>query len=224
MLTIYQIRYANVRDLVERMGGGTAFAVKTGMSKQLVSNISRENPSKTIGSRLARKIEAELGLPAGKLDTPEGMQVVQHSPEDESVPVPVLNIIASAGPGAVMPWGEEVIHHMRLSKHWLRNNTRATSFDRLAIITAKGDSMVPTFDDGSVLLVDTAITNMKIEGIYTIARGDDLYIKRVQRNLDGSYDVISDNKAYSQQRIEDPHKEGFMVLGRVMVAWNPRKL
>lgn len=224
MSTIYQTRYENVRDLVERMGGGSAFATKVNMSPQLVSNIAREKPSKQIGAKLARRIESELGLPVGQLDTPQGLQVVNNSPEDSSVEVPVLNVVASAGPGVSMPWNEEVMHKIRVSKHWLRNNTQASSFENLAIVTARGDSMVPTFEDGSVLLVDTSITAMKVDGVYVIAKSEDLYIKRIQRNMDGTFTVISDNKAYADQYISNPIKEGFLVLGRVLIAWNPRKM
>lgn len=46
----------------------------------------------------------------------------------------------------------------------------------------------------------------------------------MQRNLDGSFDVISDNPAYKVQVLHDPLKAGVLVLGRVLLAMNMRKL
>lgn len=163
-----------------------------------------------------------FGLPIGHIDQPLG--IVTLDMDEISVVVPLLNVTASMGAGAVIPWTEEAVFNMRISKHWLRHNTQATSFDRLAIITAHGDSMEPTFMDGSILLVDTAITNLKLDAIYVLARDSELFIKRVQRNIDGSFIIKSDNPQYEPQRIEDPFKAGLLVQGRVLITLNVKKL
>jgi len=223
MSTIYQNRYLHLRDIIERHGGQSAVALKIGISRQLMSNMAAKSPVKTIGSRMARKIESSMGLPVGHLDSPLN-EDKSPAVASLSVDVPVLNVTASMGPGAVMPWHEEAIHTMRVSKDWIRKNTQASSFERLAIITARGDSMEPTFTDGSVLLVDTSITAIKLDAVYVILKGDSIYIKRVQCNMDGTLDIISDNQKYKVQSIANPLKEGFLVMGRVLISWNPYKL
>jgi SOS-response transcriptional repressor LexA len=220
--TVYQNRYDHIRDLIERHGGASKMAEMLGVSRQQISHIASANPIKNIGDRLARRIEMTFGLPIGTIDQPIGIAAIDM--DEFSVVVPLLNVTASMGPGAIVPWSEEVVHTMRISKMWIRQNTQASAFDRLGLITAKGDSMTPTFDDGSILLVDTTVTQLRLDAVYVLARGDELFIKRVQRNIDGTFLIKSDNPQYSPQQIEDPFKAGLMVLGRVLLAWSVRKL
>lgn len=219
---IYQNRYAHLRDIIERHGGQTAVAEKIEVSKQYISTVGSDNPRKNIGNKVARKIETVFGLPIGTIDMPMG----DHGAisDDLTVTVPLLNVVASMGHGATMDWEEETIQEMRFSKRWLRHNTDASSFSALALVTGKGDSMDPTFVDGSILVVDTSYTQLKIDGVYVMRREDELFIKRIQRNLDGSFDVISDNPKYKVQVIRDPLKNNILVLGRVLIAMNMHKL
>ena len=60
---------------------------------------------------------------------------------------------------------------------------------------------------------------------YTFCAGTTrLFIKRIQRNLDGTLDVISDNPQYKVQVLANPIKSGILVLGRVLLAMNMHKL
>lgn len=219
---IYQNRYAHLRDIIERHGGQSAVAEKLEVSKQYIGTVGSDNPRKNIGNRVARKIETVFGLPIGTIDQPIGGHGAVS--DDAAVTVPLLNVVASMGHGAVMDWEEETVQEMRLSKRWLRHNTDASSFATLAVVTAKGDSMMPTFTDGSILLVDASFTQLKVDGVYVLRRDDELFIKRIQRNLDGSFDVISDNPQYKVQVIRDPLKNNILVLGRVLLAMNMHKL
>ena len=219
---VYQNRYEHLRDIIERHGGQQAIATKLEVSKQYISLVGSEKPGKNIGHKMARKIETLFGLPIGTTDLPMGGRLTEQTAE--TVNVPLLNVVASMGHGAAVDWSEETVQEMRFSKRWLRQNTEASSFNTLAVITAKGDSMAPTFTDGSILLVDTAYTQIKIDGVYILRRDDELFIKRLQRNLDGTFEVISDNTAYKPQTINNPLKSGLLVLGRVLVALNMHKL
>lgn len=219
---IYQNRYDHLRDIISRHGGQTAVAEKIEVSKQYISTVGSDKPRKNIGHKVARKIETIFGLPIGTIDQPIGG--ASAATDEISVAVPLLNVVASMGHGAVMDWAEETVQQMRFSKRWLRHNTDASSFSTLAVLTAKGDSMTPTFTDGSILLVDTSYTQLKIDGVYVLRRDSELFIKRIQRNLDGSFDVISDNPQYKIQVIRDPLKNNILVLGRVLLAMNMHKL
>lgn len=223
MSTVYQNRYQHIRDVIERQGGQTAIAAKIGISKQLLSNMASANPSKPIGARMARKMEAGLGLPVGFMDSPLN-SAREPDPGSEYVEVPVLDVTASMGPGAVMPWSEETMHMVRLSKNWIRRNLNATAFDRLAIISARGDSMEPTITSGAEVIVDTSITAIKTDGVFVLTRNGELYIKRIQRHIDGSVEMISDNNRYRPVVIQKPLAEGFLVLGMVLGVWNFTKM
>jgi phage repressor protein C with HTH and peptisase S24 domain len=219
---IYQNRYEHLRDIIERHGGQSAVAEKLEVSKQYINLIGSEKAHKTIGNRMARKIETEFGMPIGTIDQEAGAKRVDM--EEHSVGVPMLNAVASMGAGAAVQWEEETVQNIRFSKRWLRHNTEASSFSALAIVTAKGDSMAPTFEDGAILLVDTAITQMKVDAVYVLLREDELFVKRIQRNMEGSFDVISDNPSYKTQTIKDPVTSGLLVLGRVLLALCMKKM
>lgn len=217
MSTVYQNRYRAVRQLVEECGGPSRFADRTGLARQQVTHIASANPVKQIGDKLARRIEAAMGLPIGVLDGLESgdkPDISQHSVE-----VPLLNVTAGMGAGAQIPWDEEVIHRALISKEWLRHHTTATTFSRLALVTGRGDSMRPTFNHGDTLLIDTSATAIKQDAIYVLSRSGELYIKRVSRNIDGTFDIISDNPVYAPRTIADPAKDGLLILGRVLCVW-----
>lgn len=222
--SIYQIRFENFRDLIERSGGQSAVAAKLEVNRQRIHSIAPDTgkPARNIGHSFARKIETVYGLPIGSLD-------LEHRPgaevKTEVIEVPVLDVTGSMGPGAAQPDYDDVITSMTMSKQWLRMNTQATSFQALGIIIGKGDSMEPTFYDGSILLVDTAVRKIDLDAVYVLSRERELFVKRVQRLISGGLEIVSDNKErYRPQVVENIAKSGLTVNGRVLIAWNGRKL
>ncbi|WP_438455401.1 LexA family protein [Vreelandella venusta] len=69
MKEIAQIRLENTRQLAKEAGGTTPFAVKVDREPTQMSRVMGSNPTKNIGSRLARHIESCFGKPNGWLDT-----------------------------------------------------------------------------------------------------------------------------------------------------------
>ena len=168
---VYQHRYDHLREIIERHGGQSAVAEKLEVTKQYLGTIGSENPKKTSATDGPQDrnhlwpANRHNGFPLG---------ISASSMDDSSVTVPLLNVVASMGHGATMDWEEETVQEVRFSKRWLRHNTEASSFSTLAVITARGDSMSPTFADGSILLVDTSHTQTKIDGVYVLRRDDEL--------------------------------------------------
>lgn len=218
----HQHRYEHLRDIIKRHGGQSAVAEKLGVTRQYLNIVGAENAKKNIGNAMARKIETVFGLPINTIDQPLGVPLTEI--DDHSVNVPLLNVAVSLGAASAKNWKHEAVQSIRLSKHWLRHNTEASNFETLAVLTAPDDSMAPTFASGAILLVDTSITQIKADAIYVLLNDSDMFIKRVQRNLDGSLAVLSDNSAYRPQVIENSAKAGLLVLGRVLVALNVNKL
>lgn len=128
------------------------------------------------------------------------------------------------GNGAHAPEHDEVVTHMDISEQWLRRNATFTKPENLALITGYGDSMQPTYSDGDVLLVDRGVNDVRVDAIYVLALAEELYIKRLQRRPDGTVLMISDNKAYEPYAITNGKRDQFRVLGRVVMAWNARRM
>lgn len=140
------------------------------------------------------------------------------------VSIPKLNVSASMGKGLSSQYLESVVEVIIVKQEWLRRNVNASSPENLALITAYGDSMEGTFSDGDLLLIDRGVETVNIDAVYALALGDELFIKRLQRRPDGTMLMISDNAKYTPYQISNGDLTTFRVLGRVLLAWNARRL
>jgi phage repressor protein C with HTH and peptisase S24 domain len=80
-------------------------------------------------------------------------------------------------------------------------------------INVTGDSMEPTLNNGNIIFIDKTKTDVNKDGIYAFINENGLFVKRIQRRVDGGLDVISDNKEYPMQVVQ---KNGIDVLGKVV--------
>lgn len=247
MLTVQEIRRAKAKLLALKAGGISQFARKLDKAESQVRHWIGPTPVKNIGTQIAREIEKAMKVPKAWLDTLDGIEELANSvgadleeiipglkaarrtgnviplPVKERVVVPQLDVSASAGKGVSVPDIEAVIDHLRLSEDWCRRNLSVSSLQNLAALSAYGDSMRPTFEDGDILLVDRGVSELKIDAVYVLKFRDELYVKRIQRRPDGNIVVKSDNTLYDPFVI-DPAQNNLEVLGRVVWAWNGKKL
>jgi phage repressor protein C with HTH and peptisase S24 domain len=146
-------------------------------------------------------------------------------PDDGLVHIPVFDAAASMGPGIQAPEYDVVIGGLQLTEQWVHQHLGSISAARnLAVIPAYGDSMAPTFADGDLLLVDRGVSAIRLDAVYVIGLSGELFIKRLQRRLDGSVLMISDNKLYEPYEVGNGQREQLSVLGRVVWAWAGKKL
>lgn len=130
--------------------------------------------------------------------------------------VPYYDIEASCGHGI---WNLEasISSMLAFRRDWLKKE--GLDPDHLAVITARGDSMEPTIHSGDTLLIDLRITTPRQDGIYVIEQDGGLAAKRIQRALNGTLYIRSDNPAYRELVINpDDHLN---IIGRL--AWIGRR-
>lgn len=138
--------------------------------------------------------------------------------------IPRLANGASMGPGADALHEDVVVGALPIAPDWVANRIRPTSPKNLRFIPAYGDSMVPTFSDGDVLLVDTGVKDVTIDGVYVLCANSQLFVKRVERSLDGrSMTVTSDNATSKAVNVLNGDTQ-VDILGRVVWCWNGKKL
>ncbi len=143
----------------------------------------------------------------------------------ESAYIPIFNATASMGSGRDLPEAEYQVGAMQMSHAWLKQHLNISNTSNLAVISADGDSMTPTFSSGDLLLIDRQVDQIKTDAIYALALDDQLYVKRLSRDIgDGSVNIISDNPAYGSQRITRDRAAQLRVIGRVVFAWRGAKL
>lgn len=128
--------------------------------------------------------------------------------------VPLYDAVVSAGAGSVVTGDERPLAQMAFRKYWLgKLGLRAAD---LVMIRARGDSMEPAIRDGDTLLLDTSRNTPEGGYIYVVRVNDELRAKRLQRLMDGSVRVSSDNKVYADEVIDVSDLEHLHILGRVV--------
>lgn len=144
----------------------------------------------------------------------------RSGPVVELVHVPVLDVEASAGHGALAEM-ESKCAQFGFDEKWLRRLT-ASKATGLSIITVHGDSMEPTLHDGDEVMVDLNDGQSRLrDGIYVLRMDDMLSVKRVAIEPQGKrVSVLSDNSAYPSWR--GLEKRTINIVGRVL--WFGRAL
>lgn len=190
-------------------------ATAAGLGNSAVRDLFRKgaSPKLTTASALADQLGLTIAqvIEAGR---------VGHIPSDISLVgsdlVPVYNVTASAGPGAILDWEEEIVEKLAFPSGYLR---RLTSVDpiHLAIISVKGRSMEPTLREDDVVMIDTSKRDLSYEGVFVIRDGgNSMLVKRISRASRRGYILlVSDNRDHPpvERSLED-----IEVIGKVVWA------
>jgi len=80
-------------------------------------------------------------------------------------------------------------------------------------INVSGDSMEPTLNTGNIIFLDTQKKDISKDGIYAFTNENGLFVKRIQKRIDGQIDIISDNKEYP---IQITNKNNINIMGKVV--------
>ena len=134
--------------------------------------------------------------------------------KDEYAYIPMYDVEVSAGNGAAAYGVAEPANHLAYRKDWLK--LRGLFAKDLNCVTARGDSMEPTIHSKDTLLVDTSKNNPRDGQIYVIRSGDTLWVKRIQKQIDGSLLLISDNDTYPPMLLMLADHPDIQVIGQVI--------
>lgn len=130
-----------------------------------------------------------------------------------------LDVIASLGNGYVNNETAEVVDYVDIDAAWAREKL-GRNLSHIQVITAHGDSMQGTIEDGDVLFVDTAVRSFEGDGIYLLYFADGLKAKRLQASVGGGLLVISDNPRYRTETVEGERLDDLTICGRVRGSWH----
>ena len=104
------------------------------------------------------------------------------------------DIRASAGGGAEV--FDESFESITLDAK-IMHNMIGMGNTELEAIHVDGESMEPTLQDGSIVFIDRAQTNINRDGVFIASTTTGLFIKRIRQRADGMVELVSDNKIYS---------------------------
>ena len=121
------------------------------------------------------------------------------------------DVNASAGGGAEDT--TEDLENIEIPEQFVALLGGERELKNIEAINVSGDSMEPTFSYNDIVFINRAKTDLQRGGIFTIKTEAGLFIKRVQKRIDGKIDIISDNKVYATQTLQPYEIE---VIGRVV--------
>ncbi len=222
-MTIDEIRLTNARAIAARFETLASFAEKIGKAPTQVSRFMGKNPTKAIGTKIAREIEHACGMPNGWMDIPHddaNKQVTEPSTTynainlaDDYIQIPIYDEQLAAGSGFV-PNGSNRVGYLSL---------RASSFagqrtEGLVAAHACGDSMTPRIEDGDELVIDTLQRTPVDNQVFAFADEGDLRVKRFVKKLGGAWAIRSDNPdpQYRDEIVSAADVGRIHVIGRVV--------
>jgi len=144
----------------------------------------------------------------------------RYANDGEFVLVPRYEVAASAGGGSVIH-SEQIVDYLSFKSDWIRNGL-GLSENELALINVKGDSMEPTLSNEDLILIDMRTRQVEDNAVYVLQFHGVLLVKRIQRKLDGSVVVRSDNAIYESETVPGEMLDTLKVVGRVV--WCGRRM
>ena len=125
---------------------------------------------------------------------------------------PTVNV--SVGGGAYD--SEDYCESLELPDCFLTMLGGKENLKNIDAINVVGDSMEPTLNSNNIIFVDKTKNDISRDGIYAFTTNHGLFVKRVQKRVDGLLDIISDNKDYPVQILK---KDELNILGKVISSF-----
>lgn len=194
-----------LKDAVTQAGGPATIARKSGVEERTLQRwMAGESEPGVLG--LAAVVDA-CRTSVGWVAAAEVTEMSGHL-----TLLPRLAVRASAGGGAIAI-SEEVEEMVAVSRDWLRRFGVNPRFAKAMF--ADGDSMHPTIANGDLLIVDESVERVGPDGLYVVVYHDGVMVKRIQKELDGSITLKSDNPQYRDIRVTATEITDLRIAGRV---------
>lgn len=213
-------RLDRVKFLIDERFNGSQTDFSRAIKKSPAQINQWLNGYRNIGDAVALNIEKSLGLPQGYLDGEVGDYAQTALSDDvDKIRLPRINVEASCGAGSINNQYTEVVDYVVVARKWARDNL-GSNLSHIKVLTARGDSMNPTIEDGDVLFVDEGITYFSGEGVYIIWYADGLKAKRLQSTVSGGLKIISDNDRYETETVSGEELDNIRICGKVAGSWS----
>ena len=120
-------------------------------------------------------------------------------------------VSVSAGGGAFE--NEDCYEELEVPPYFLNMLGGKSNLKNIEAINVIGDSMEPTLNSNNIIFVDKSMNSSVRDGIYAFTTNHGLFVKRIQKRVDGKLDVISDNRDYPIQVLENSE---LTIIGKVV--------
>lgn len=207
-----------VRQLLDRSGARSEreFAQRLGLPYSTLKGVldgNRPSVDKVVSVAKATGTSLEwLATGTGAISRKAG-EIGVEDEAGELHYVPRYDVQISAGNGLC---GEdnEPLERLPFARSFFAQHLRRKP-GPMVIVTAAGDSMVPTIADGDLVMIDTSDQRM-VDGIWAYSIAEQLYVKRLQF-IGGDLHVYSDNAdRYPGYELAADQRREMRLIGRVV--------
>lgn len=123
-------------------------------------------------------------------------------------------VAVSAGGGAFD--NEDDFEKLEVPPYFVKMLGGQENLKNIEAINVVGDSMEPTLNTDNIIFIDKSTKSGFRDGIYAFTTTHGLFVKRIQRRVDGQLDIISDNSDYPKQTLNTDEID---VLGKVISSF-----
>jgi phage repressor protein C with HTH and peptisase S24 domain len=217
--------HERLRARVRQLGMSVAeVAREADVNRTFVYDILRgrsQVPSLEKLTRVARVVKVELDwLLTGK-GRVHGGDPITEDYHNEFVAIQYAAVRPSMGGGAIVDTEDRPGRDFHFRRAWIRDRLKAAP-SLLRVMAVQGDSMMPTLNDGDVILVDMNQRSPIPPGIFVLHDGMGLVAKRLEHvpfSDPPSLRIISDNAHYTPYECT---ADEVNIVGRV--RWYGREL
>lgn len=208
---------ARIRRCAEIAGSGDELARITAIPRRTLEYYltGQSEPKVSRCVEIAKAVGVDVGwLVSGEgEERPVGAAAAGVIDDEQYALIPLYDARCSAGHGS---WNEgcAVLTHLAFTRYSLRK--KGLEAARLSAIRVDGDSMEGLLSDGDTVMIDHGRNALEGEAVYVIRLDDHLYAKRLQRQFDGSVEIISQNKEYRPMVVPKDRLGELEIIGRVV--------
>lgn len=231
MRSVKDLRRENLQFLVEKYGTMKKLNEALDRNDNSLTQILNQSVhsvygyKRTMGDKIARNIEEKLNLGYGWMDADHSHDAFPE--ETDMIYLRKLDVRACCGNAGYSNLEEDEseanIEIFGVNQQWFQENVNTIRTQGYDVITARGDSMEPTFKNGDMLIVDRHDTDARREGIFCCLIDGDIYIKRLQK-VPGAIRFVPDNKSYDSFEIKKEEFDQLVkVIGRIVSSMNLKR-
>jgi phage repressor protein C with HTH and peptisase S24 domain len=212
---------ARVRQLGMSVAG---LAREAGVNRSFVYDILRgrsQTPNLDKLTRVAAALKVDLEWLLTANGRVEGEDPITEDYRNGFVVVQYAAARPSMGGGAVVEDEDRPGRDFQFRRAWLRDRLKAAP-SMLRVMDVQGDSMMPTLNDGDVVLVDLNQRNPVPPGIFVLHDGMGLVAKRLEHvpmSEPPTVRIMSDNERYAPYECT---ADEINIVGRV--RWYGREM
>lgn len=172
-------------------------------------------------TRIAAVVKVDLEWLLSGKGRVDGDDPITEDYHNDFVAIQYAYARPSMGGGAIAEDEERIGRDFHFRRAWIRDRLKAAP-SLLRVMTVQGDSMIPTLQDGDVVLVDLTQRSPIPPGVFVLHDGMGLVAKRLEHvpmSDPPCVRIISDNPQYSPY---DCTADEVNIVGRV--RWYGREM